>query len=192
MSKIPENAKQVFKGVVFDVWQWPQKMYDGLVETFEQIKRPDTAVVVPVVGNQIMILDQEQPHLPPHISCPSGRIEEGETPLGAAKREFLEETGYVSNDWAKWYSEQPVDKIDWTVHLFIARNCRYQQPQQLENGEKIITRFMTFDDFLCLADNPRFRGGNTIVKLLRAKYEPAEREKLRRLLFKNNKNFSRY
>lgn len=38
---IPENAKLVFKGKIFDTYQWEQEMYDGSRVTFEKIKRPD-------------------------------------------------------------------------------------------------------------------------------------------------------
>ncbi len=37
--KIPPNAKRVFKGIIFDVYQWQQKMFDGSKETFEMLKR---------------------------------------------------------------------------------------------------------------------------------------------------------
>jgi len=63
-NKLPKNARRVFKGEIFEVWQWPQKMYDGSTETFEMLKRPDTAVVIPVVGDKILILTQAQPNRP--------------------------------------------------------------------------------------------------------------------------------
>ncbi len=42
--KSPE-AKRVFKGVRFDVYQWKQKRYDGTKATFELIKRADSIIV---------------------------------------------------------------------------------------------------------------------------------------------------
>ena len=44
---IPANAKKVFHGVIFDVYQWEQEMFDGTKEIFEKLKRPDTVVVFP-------------------------------------------------------------------------------------------------------------------------------------------------
>src|SRR5215467_9321922 len=32
---IPEHAERVFQGKIFDVYQWPQKLYDGSTATFE-------------------------------------------------------------------------------------------------------------------------------------------------------------
>jgi len=32
--KIPKDAKLVFKGKIFDVYQWQQKVYDGTTVTY--------------------------------------------------------------------------------------------------------------------------------------------------------------
>jgi len=45
---LPENAKLVFKGVVFDTYQWEIDGYDGSKKTFKKLKRPDTAMIIPV------------------------------------------------------------------------------------------------------------------------------------------------
>lgn len=99
-SKLPSEANLVFKGKIFEVWQWEQEMFDGTKETFEKLKRANTALVIPLVGKNILIQEQEQPDKPgPFLSLPGGRCDESEKPLEAAKRELLEETGYASDDW---------------------------------------------------------------------------------------------
>lgn len=42
---VPDAAQHVFEGMIFDVYQWPQKLFDGSEHTFEMLKRPDTVVV---------------------------------------------------------------------------------------------------------------------------------------------------
>ena len=74
---IPDNAKRVFKGVIFDTYQWEQKMYDGSRVMFEKLKRPDTVVVFPVLSNgRIILTEQEQPGKEPFIGATGGRVEE--------------------------------------------------------------------------------------------------------------------
>jgi len=181
---LPAHARRVFKGVIFEVWQWEQKMFDGSVQTFERLKRPNTAVVIPTVGNKILLQLQEQPHSPrPFASFPGGRIEEGEDPLVGAKRELIEETGYKSDDWFLWRELDPVSKIEWTIYSYIARDCRKTGEPKLDAGEKITTRLIDFEEFLTLADDPSFYEKELAGTLLRARYDPRARRELQQLLF---------
>ncbi len=92
---LPSNAKKVFKGIVFDTYQWPIKGYDGSTKIFEKIKRQNTAMVLPITRDgKIIITYQQQPGKKPFLGLVGGRIDRNETPLQAVKRELLEETGY--------------------------------------------------------------------------------------------------
>jgi len=187
-NQLPPNAKLVFKGKIFEVWQWEQKMYDGTVEIFEKLKRTNTAQVIAVAGDKILIQTQSQPDKKKSfISLPGGRCEEGESALAAAKRELLEETGYVSDDWELWREENPVGKMIWTVSTYIARNCRYKQPPQLEAGEKIVTRLIPFNEFLMLSEDPAFYERKDLYcALIRARLDKKFQEEFKKLLFKKS------
>src|SRR5688572_20587166 len=88
---IPDNAKKVFEGVIFDVYQWEQEMYDGTKAVFEKLRRPDTVSIIPVTeSGQIIFSYQEQPGTAGAYSTLGGRVDEGEDVLDAAKRELLE------------------------------------------------------------------------------------------------------
>lgn len=182
---MPIKAKKVFDGVIFDVYQWPQKMFDGTEQTFERLKRQDTAEMIVTQGDRILIQAEEQPDRAPFLTFPGGRVEDREEPLAAAKRELLEETGFVSDAWTLHQAVMPLVKIDWTVYLFIAQEARQVQEPHLDAGEKISVRWVTFDAFLDLADSGEltyflepFR-----TELVRAKYHAPSREALRRKLF---------
>lgn len=184
---IPPNAKKVFDGEIFEVWQWEQSLYDGSVQMFERLRRPDTAQVLAVVGERIVVLSQEQPHrTQPYTSLPGGRCEKNEDPLLCAQRELLEETGYASDDWVLLHQNQPAAKIEWTVFTYIARNCRQKTEPHLDAGEKITVRLLTFDELLALPDDATFQDPYLVVELLRARYDAEAKQKLRTLLFPNN------
>ena len=97
--KIPPEAKCVFKGIIFDVYQWEQKMFDGSTATFEMLKRPNTLQVIAADENYIYLGQEEQPGKGPFFSLFGGRQEPGEDPLAGAKRELLEESGLAADDW---------------------------------------------------------------------------------------------
>lgn len=183
---LPPNALMVFKGKIFEVWQWKQKMYDGTIEIFEKLKRGNTAQVIATVGDKILIQKQKQPDQTRFfISIPGGRCEEYEDSLSAAKRELLEETGYVSEDWELWREENPIGKMIWTIYTYIARNCYYKQAPHLDAGEKITTRFVSFDEFLMLSENNAFNERKDLCcELIRAKFDKKFYEDFKKLLFK--------
>lgn len=184
MEKIPESAKLAFKGILFEVWQWEQKMFDGSTETFEMLRRPDTAVVLATVGGKILIQHQEQPHRSkPFISIPGGRCDWGEDPLVAAKRELLEETGYSSEDLTLWKEIDPVGKIEWTIYAYIAKSCTKIQEPHLDAGEKITTRLIDFEELLLLSDNPSFYEKELMTYIIRARFDPKSKEEFYNLLF---------
>ncbi len=183
-KKIPPQAKCVFQGEIFEVWQWEQKMYDGTTATFEKLKRPDTVEVIATVGEKILIIEEEQPDsVRPYLALPGGRVEKGERSLAAAQRELLEELGYVSKDWELWNEQQPVGKIDWTISVYIARNCVPQQVPHLDPGEKITILPISFEEFLALANEPRFHDRDLKLDLLRARFDSSARVRLHQLFF---------
>ena len=186
-KSMPANAKLVFKGRIFEVWQWEQKMFDGSVEIFERLRRPNTAVMIATVGDKILIKVQEQPSRPrPFLSLPGGRCDWREDPLDAARRELLEETGYESQDWILWKELNPVGKIEWTVYTYIARNCVQKKAPHLDAGEKITTRLIGFEEFLTLSEDPTFYERELAGVLMRTRYDPNAKEEFYNLLFKTS------
>ncbi|MBI4093294.1 MAG: NUDIX hydrolase [Candidatus Kerfeldbacteria bacterium] len=184
--QIPAHAKRVFKGVIFEVWQWKQKMFDGSTEVFEMLKRPNTAVIIPTVRDKILILEQLQPNWKhSRLSLPGGRCDWGEDSLKAAQRELLEETGYQSDDWKLWKEQSPVGKMEWTVFTYIARNCSKVENPRLDAGEKVTPRMITFDEFLMLSKDPSFYEKELAGILLMMRADRKLRDEFYRLLFPN-------
>ena len=93
----PKNAKRVFNGKIFDVYQWRQKMFDGSYRIFERTRMASSAILIATVGKKIVVLKQKQPDTDWFLTTPSGRLDvPGERPIEAAKRELLEETGMMA------------------------------------------------------------------------------------------------
>lgn len=183
MKKIPDNAKKVFEGVLHDVYHWDQVMFDGSIATFEALKRRDAVTIIAVIDNKIIINNEEHPGLEKFLSLPSGNSETQVFPEDA-KRELLEESGYVSDSWTQWFTNDVLryHKLEWNNHYFIAKNLKKVAEQNLDPGERIETLFYTFDEFLELRNNPRFRNKDFIPVLEKAAGSEEEKQKLKALL----------
>lgn len=150
---IPSQAKRVFEGVMFDVYQWPQTMFDGSTATFEMAKRPDTVEVLCLVDDKLLVLHQQQPGSALYYDLPSGAHDiELETELEAAQREVTEETGWSFANWRLIECRQKDFRIERLVYTFLAwAPTQYTQPQ-LDNGEKIEVKPMTLQQAKALID----------------------------------------
>lgn len=181
---IPKEAKRVFKGVVFDVYQWEQVLYDGSVRTFESIKRPDSTEIIAVVGETLVLLTEQQPQKPkPFLSLPGGGVDEGETPLEGARRELLEETGLAGKDWETLRVFEPSSRIDWRVHTFIVRDCHKVQESHPGAGEKNTLHLVDFDAWLQAALDPTFRHHSLKADMIRALYDQTFRKTFHTSIF---------
>ncbi len=180
--QIPSSASRVFKGEIFDVYQWEQNMYDGSTATFEMLKRPATIQVIPVSGDIIYLAHEEQPMKPKRYTLLGGRQEEGEEPLVSARRELLEEAGLASDDWELFLTFDPVGKMEWTVYVYVARECTKIHEQKLDAGEKIDVIETDFDQFIETVTDRSFWGKEISNELYRWKCE-GRLEELKQKLF---------
>lgn len=158
-KRIPGDATRVFEGVIYDVYQWEQEMFDGSFQTFERLYRKPSCIVIPFdEDGNVYYSKQSQPAHESGLCLFGGRSEEGETPLEAVKRELLEESGLVSDEWQVLDEVFSLEmKIDYELYYFLAKNCRKIQEPRLDNGEKIEVFKTSLDDFIDMVSKDDFR-----------------------------------
>ncbi len=184
---IPENAKRVFSGILFDVYHWEQELYDGTRTIFEKLKRQDTVVIFGVLDNgNILLSEQEQPGKEPFIGGLGGRVEKDEDVLTAAKREFLEESGFEAERFILWRAEHPTSKIDWVIYTFVAKGLKKVSDLNLDGGEKIKIKEVSFDNFLEISKEHNFSEKEIVIELQEAVYDPKKKEELKKLFDPKN------
>lgn len=182
-STIPPQAKCVFEGVIFDVYQWEQELFDGTKTIFEKGVRPDTVVIFPILTDgRIMLIEDEQPGRGALLGAPAGRLEEGETPEQCAARELLEETGLAAKEFVLFNEIQPVMKLDWCVYTFVAYGCEKVSDPHLDAGERIKEHPVTFQELIDLPYDERNLDGSVFrMQALNAKNDPTKMAELKKI-----------
>ncbi len=142
---IPREADCVFRGEIYEVYQWPQKMPNGSVETFEMLRRPDTVMVIALdEAGDVLVIDEKQPGgIVRENHLPVGRVDPSdESVLVAAQRELREETGCTFPDsyWGLLDVVQIEKKIEWFTYLFLATGALHRAAQHLDAGEDITVK----------------------------------------------------
>ncbi len=184
LQPLPKDAKKVFGGVIFSIWQWEQKMFDGSVQTFEKASRAASVGVLPVTSDKKIVLSiQEQPGMQQFISLLGGVVDPGEEILTAAHREIKEEAGLETSDMSLWYSVQPVTKIEWPIYIYIAKNCKVVAQPNLDAGEKISLKYVSWEEFLDIIYLEEFRDKEIALRMLQLQKYPEKLEAVRKLLF---------
>lgn len=96
---------------------------------------------------------------------PAGRLDPGEKPLQAAKRELIEETGYraqTMNPIGEFYSSPGV--MTEVMHVFAASGLE-PVGQALEPGEKIVPEIVDLECVRGMLSRAELRDGKTIATM---------------------------
>jgi ADP-ribose pyrophosphatase len=169
-NKIPDNATLAYKGKVFEVYQWPQRLFDGSTETFEMVKRQDTVIVIAVVDDKIVIVHDEQPQRSPKLCLPGGRVDDDAEPwLTAAQREMREETGYRFAQWRLIRKIEDQPKMQHAVLYYVAYDVIDQIEQKLDAGERIEVQLRSLEEVKQLAEDP-----DTYIKYAKEIFDRAQ------------------
>lgn len=155
---VPDYAKKVFEGVIFDVYQWPQKMFDGSIKTFEMLQRTDLVNILAVHEGKILVNEEEQPYLGSYKAMPGGMHEmPDEDECEAARRELEEETGYRFHNWKLVRAIQINSRIESFLYTFLATDLDSIVPAQNDVGERIIPTWITFEELKAMKQSRAMR-----------------------------------
>jgi ADP-ribose pyrophosphatase len=103
------------------------------------VQHPPSVVIVAVEGDQLVCVRQSRPGADAvTLELPSGKIEPGEAPGGAAQRELAEECALGADVWEEIGSfwAAPAYSTEF-VHVFTATDLRRVDPGKLDEDEDV-------------------------------------------------------
>lgn len=147
---LPPNCKEVYKGIMFNVYQCPMQQFDNSEKTFEYMVRQDSVTIIGFLDPKTIILtQQQQPGRPdPFLDFPGGKVDKGETHEQAAIREFEEETGYKIGRIMPLWNMHLMGSTRFEKTFFIATDLKKIHGNKLDCGEKVIVLTESLNDIV--------------------------------------------
>jgi len=123
---------------------------DGSVMDFEISHSKNEAVVIVAIDKEDRLILSKQFRQGIEkvvIELPAGMSEHTENMIDAAKRELIEETGYITDDIREIGSYHGDSSNDIVYHAFLAKNCEKVSDQKLDKSEFIEVVTMSLDEY---------------------------------------------
>ena len=133
------------------------------------VQHRGSAVMMAVDGRDRILLVRQY-RLPARQylwELPAGRVDEGETPLQAAKRELVEETGYRARSWkklAEFYPSPGFLAEKMTIYIATGLTEGVQTPME---DERIQTRWFSAAEIDGMIERRKILDGKTMIGFLK-------------------------
>jgi ADP-ribose pyrophosphatase len=162
------SSKRVLRTKIFEVWRERATGPRGAEFDREIVRHPGAAVMLARGGEgKVLLIRQFRLPLRQQLwELPAGRIDSGESPLRAARRELREETGYSAKRWKKLFECYPSPGFcDEKMTAFLAQDLSPgdSAPEPYELIEK---RWHRWDEAMRMIGSGKIRDAKTIGTLL--------------------------
>ncbi|MGE0310500.1 MAG: NUDIX domain-containing protein [Lautropia sp.] len=118
------SSEQAYRGRFLEVRLDVARLPDGSTSTREYVVHPGAAAMVPIADDQRILVERQYRYgmNEVYVEIPAGKIDAGESSIVTARRELLEETGYVAREWAFLTQIHPaIGFSDERLDIYLAR-----------------------------------------------------------------------
>jgi len=156
--------KKIFSGKLLKLYIKKERLPNGYVATFEMIKHPGAALIVPFLSkDKVIMLRQLRPVIDSYIyELPAGTLDVNESPLSCARREIVEETGYSARKFTLIGSIVPVPGYSTEKILIFKAEGLEKKPRVTEKDEVIKLKVYNKNEINELFKNGKIIDAKTI------------------------------
>ena len=129
------------------------------LEDFYVLEYPEFCNIIAITPEGKFVMERQYRHAQrlTAYEIPAGCVEEGESPLEAAKRELYEETGYTGGTWSHLMTISPnAGACTNCSHTFLAVGVEQTDRQHLERTEDIRVCLMSEEEVRRMLGNDEF------------------------------------
>jgi ADP-ribose pyrophosphatase len=154
-----------YEGKLLTLKEDEVQLPDGRTASREYVMHPGGSMVVPLFEDFSLLFERQfrYPVGNHFLELPAGKVDRGEAPLAAARRELFEETGYVAERWRHLATLYPcVGYSNERVDLFLAQGLKHEEHPG-EDGEFLECVRIGLDEALELVTHGEVTEAKTIV-----------------------------
>ncbi len=160
-------SETVFEGKLLRVKCDSVRLPDGSPATREYIQHDGAVMIVPLLDSGEILMERQYRYaLRQHcLELPAGKIDGGEEPLACAKRELLEETGYVAREWTYLATIHPTCAYSTErILIYLARGLEHRGSKP-DDGEFLEVLTMRLPQLLELVRSGEITDVKTVIGL---------------------------
>ncbi len=161
-------SSTAYKGKLLELREDTVRLPNGHEATREYIVHPGASVIVPFFQDGTVLVERQYryPVKQHMLEVPAGKIDLGEDPEHAARRELLEETGYQAEQWNLIGTLMPcVGYSDELIYAYLAQGLIYSE-QKLDDEEFLETSRIPMAELLKQSLESKIQDAKTIIALL--------------------------
>jgi len=144
------ESRLAYEGVFLKVFEDRVRCPDGHIAPREYLRHPGAVMMIPLLDDGRLVLERQYryPLRRSFIEFPAGKIDEGESLLGCAQRELLEETGYRADQWIHLGDfHNAIGYCDEKIYVYLARGLALDTART-DDGEVLEVFTATLEQLL--------------------------------------------
>ena len=164
------SSELIYKGRIIDFRRDEVELENGEKAIREVVSHPGGVCVVAIDENENVFLVEQfrYPYMKELLEIPAGKLDRGEDPFEAAKRELLEETGVVANSYMSLGQLYPSPGyFDEIIYMYMAKDLEYKS-QSLDEDEFLTVKKMPIKDLVYEIMNGNIPDSKTQAAVLKA------------------------